>query len=116
MMLAEIPNSGIQPLQNLMVLQRVKREGGDSDAFAKHWNERGLQALEAWARPLAGKFLLGDQVSVADVYLVPQMFSARRFGVTDLSPYPTLTAVERRCEELDAFARARPERQPDYEK
>lgn len=115
-MLAEIPNSGIQPLQNLAVMQKVKRElNGDADAWSKHWNERGLQALEAWARPLAGRFLLGDQVSVADVCLVPQLYSARRFGV-DLSPFPTLTRVEQSCEALDAFARARPERQPDAEK
>jgi maleylpyruvate isomerase len=115
-MLAEIPNSGIQPLQNLAVIQKVKRElGGDGDAWAGHWNERGLQALESWARPLAGKYLMGDEVSVADVCLVPQLYGARRFGV-DLSPFPTLTRVEQACEALDAFARARPERQPDAEK
>jgi len=115
LMLAEIPNSGIQPLQNLAVTQRVKNElGGDPGAWARHWNERGLKALEAWARPLAGKFLAGDQVTVADVYLVPQLYSARRVGV-DLAPFPTLTRVEQACEPLEAFARARPEQQPDAE-
>jgi maleylpyruvate isomerase len=113
-MLAEIPNSGIQPLQNLMVTNKVKELGGDGSAWSKHWNERGLEALEAWAKPLAGKFLLGDEVSVADVYLPPQLYSARRFGV-DLAPFPTLTRVETACESLDAFTRARPERQPDAE-
>ena len=112
--LAEIVNSGIQPLQNLVVLNRVKGLGGDGNAFAKHWNERGLEALEAWAKPLAGKFLLGDEVSVADVYLVPQLFGARRFGA-DLAAFPTLTRVESTCNAMDAFARARPERQPDAE-
>jgi len=115
-MLAEIPNSGIQPLQNLVVTQKVKNElGGDGNAWAREWNERGLAALEGWARPLAGKFMLGDSVTVADVYLVPQLYGARRFGV-DLAPFPTLTRVEQACEALDAFARARPERQPDAEK
>jgi maleylpyruvate isomerase len=113
-MLAEIPNSGIQPLQNLVVMQKVKADGGDANAWSKHWNERGLAALEAWAKPLAGTFLLGDEVTVADVCLVPQLYGARRFGA-DLSPFPTLTRVERACEALDAFARARPERQPDAE-
>src|SRR5205814_9786747 len=66
-MLAEIPNSGIQPFQNLAVTQWVSQElGGDGAAWAKHWNERGLEALEAWAKPLAGTFLLGDAVTVAD--------------------------------------------------
>jgi maleylpyruvate isomerase len=113
-MLVEIVNAGIQPLQNLMVTNKVKEMGGDGSAFAKHFNERGLEALEAWARPLAGKFLLGDEVTVADVYLPPQLYSARRLGV-DLSPFPTLTRVEKACEAIDAFARARPERQPDTE-
>jgi maleylacetoacetate isomerase len=113
-MLAEITNSGIQPLQNLMVMQKVKADGGDDKAWSKHWNERGLEALEAWAKPLAGTFLLGDEVTVADVGLVPQLYGARRFGV-DLKPFPTLTRVESACEALDAFSRARPERQPDAE-
>jgi len=114
MMLAEIPNSGIQPLQNLMVMQKVKADGADANAWSKHWNERGLEALEAWAKPLAGRFLVGDEVTVADVCLVPQLYGARRFGV-DLAPFPTLTRVETACEALDAFQRARPERQPDAE-
>src|SRR5262249_14885310 len=114
-MLAEIPNSGIQPLQNLMVMQKGKNDlGGDENAWAKHWNERGLEALEAWARPLAGKFLVGDSVSVADICLAPQLFSARRFKV-DLAPFPTLTRVEKAYEAMEAFAKARPERQPDAE-
>src|SRR6185436_5841223 len=41
-MLAEVPNSGIQPLQNLAVMQKVKADGGDSNAWSAHWNERGL--------------------------------------------------------------------------
>jgi maleylpyruvate isomerase len=114
MMLAEIPSAGIQPLQNLVVLNRVKELGGEGSAWAKHWNERGLEALEAWAKPMAGRFLLGDEVSVADVYLVPQLYSARRFGA-DLAPFPTLTRVEKACEALNAFARAHPEHQPDAE-
>jgi maleylpyruvate isomerase len=113
-MLAEITNSGIQPLQNLAVTQKVQELGGDGSAWARHWNERGLGALEAWAKPLAGKYLLGDSVTVADVFLVPQLYGARRFG-TDLAPFPTLTRVEAACAALDAFARARPERQPDSE-
>jgi maleylpyruvate isomerase len=111
--LAELPNSGIQPLQNLAVLQRVKDElKGDDKAWAAHWNQRGLSALEAQVAPLAGRFCLGDSLTIADVCLVPQLYSARRFGV-DLSAFPTLTRIEAACAQMDAFARAHPDRQPD---
>jgi maleylpyruvate isomerase len=113
-MLAEMVNSGIQPLQNAPgVLAYVKHAlGGDEQAFARHFVSRGLAALERSALETAGAFLVGDQPSLADVCLVPQLFAARRFGV-DLTPLPTLLAVERACEALAPFAEARPERQPD---
>ena len=62
----------------------------------------------------AGDFLCGDTPTIADVCLVPQMYNAERFD-TDLSACPTLAAVTRRCREMDAFARAAPEQQPDAE-
>jgi maleylpyruvate isomerase len=112
-MLAEICNAGIQPLQNQVVTKKVKNElNADDQAWARFWNERGLKALEARCQAVAGKFCVGDSVTVADVCLVPQLYSARRFGV-DLKPFPTLTRIEAACEGIDAFARARPEKQPD---
>ncbi|MBN1206086.1 MAG: maleylacetoacetate isomerase [Myxococcaceae bacterium] len=112
-MLAEMVNSGIQPLQNLTVLQWVKGElKGDDKAFAAHWNARGLTALEAAVKETAGTYCLGDTVSFADICLVPQLYGARRFGV-DLTPYPTLTRIEAACEKLPAFQAAHPDRQPD---
>lgn len=112
-MLAEMINSGIQPLQNLAVLQRVKGElHGDEKAWAAHWIERGLAAFQASVAPLAGTFCLGDQLSVADVCLVPQLYGARRFGV-DLAPFGLLTRIEAACNALPAFQAAHPDRQPD---
>jgi maleylacetoacetate isomerase len=111
--LAEIVNSGIQPQQNLEVLKRVKRElHADEQAWARSFIERGLAAIEALAPDTAGTFLVGDAPSVADVFLVPQLAAARRFGV-DLAPLGTLTRVEAACAALPAFAAAAPERQPD---
>lgn len=112
--LAELVNAGIQPLQNLSVLERVKElapatHGKD---WAGPFVARGLQAIEETARASAGRFLVGDEPSFADVCLVPQLYSARRFGV-DLEPMPTLLAVERACNELEAFQKAHPDRQPD---
>ena len=112
-MLAEMVNSGIQPLQNLAVLQRIKGElKADDKAWGAHWNVRGLEALEAAVKPLAGRYCVGDEVSLADICLVPQLYGARRFAV-DLTPYPTLLRIEAACNELPAFQAAHPDRQPD---
>jgi maleylpyruvate isomerase len=112
-MLAEMVNSGIQPLQNLVVLQHVKGElKADDRAFGAHWNQRGLAALETAVKETAGTYCVGDSVTFADLCLVPQLYSARRFGV-DLAPYPTLLRIEAACAELPAFQAAHPDRQPD---
>ncbi|WP_224372390.1 maleylacetoacetate isomerase [Hyalangium versicolor] len=112
-MLVEMVNSGIQPLQNTSVAQYVKNElKADEKAFAAHWNVRGLTALEAAVKETAGTYCLGETVSLADIYLVPQLYGARRYGV-DLTPYPTLLRIEAACEKLPAFQAAHPDRQPD---
>lgn len=110
--LAEVVNSGIQPLQNLRVLQQVKAAGLDSDAWARDVIARGLTAMEQLARDTAGTYLVGDAVSVADVCLAPQLYNARRFAVP-LDAYPTLLRAEAAAAVLPAFAEAIPERQPD---
>ena len=111
--LAETINSGIQPFQNLMVLKHVQEKlQADEKAWAKHWIEKGLRAFDGIAAETAGQFSVGDAVSVADVLLVPQLFGARRFGV-ELGEFPRLTRIEKSCEALEAFAKARPEVQPD---
>jgi maleylpyruvate isomerase len=110
----EIVNSGIQPLQNLTLMNELKRLGGDPIAYAKLANERGLAALEAEASDAGGPFTIGDALSLADVFLVPQIYSAKRFKV-DLSAYPFVAAVAARLDELPAFAAAHPDKQPDAE-
>jgi maleylpyruvate isomerase len=112
--LAEMVNAGIQPFQNLGLLQHLRTIGvGDpGELVARHFNARGLGALEALARETAGRFLIGDAPTLADVYLVPQLYGGRRFGV-DLAAFPTLLRVEEACAALPAFAAARPEAQPD---
>jgi len=112
--LAEMVNAGIQPFQNLGLLQHLRTIGvGDpGELVARHFNLRGLGALETLAGETAGRFLIGDAPTLADVYLVPQLYGARRFGV-DLAAFPTLLRVEAACAALPAFAAARPEAQPD---
>lgn len=108
----EIVNSAIQPMQNLTLLRELKRASVDEMAFAKRANEKGLSALEAQAVAFGKGFLVGDQLSLADVCLVPQIYSARRFGV-DVEAFPHLAGIERNLVAHPAVAAAHPDRQPD---
>ncbi len=110
--LAEIVNSGIQPLQNLTTTNQVKAIGGDAVVWPKKFIADGLAAFERATNDIAAEFCVGDHPTIADCCLIPQLTSARRFGV-DVSPYPRLLAIEERCMALPAFANAAPDRQPD---
>jgi maleylacetoacetate isomerase len=110
--LAEMVNAGIQPHQNKASLDRLKALGVDPIAWAREHNERGLAALEAASQETGGTFLVRDAPSIADVYLIPQLYSARRWSV-DLAPYPTLLRVEATCASLPAFAAAHADAQSD---
>jgi maleylacetoacetate isomerase len=108
----------IHPLNNLRVLNYLRNELGQDDqgvgTWYRHWVSEGFRGLEEQAREFSasGRYCFGDGVSLADVYLVPQMFNARRFK-TDLAPFPTLAGISAHLESLPAFAAARPEVQPD---
>jgi len=110
----------VHPIQNLRVLQHVKREYNQSDEqvnrWAQHWIDLGLAALEQTivAQPRRGRFCFGDTPTLADICLVPQLGNARRYGC-DLSPYPAILEIEKNCMALPAFAEAAPEKQPDAE-
>jgi maleylpyruvate isomerase len=119
--LALIVACEVHPLNNLRVLNYLThrlglKEGVRSDWY-RNWVEQGLGAFEAEVArsPHRGSFCHGDTPGLADCCLIPQLFNARRFGC-DLSGYPVLLAIERRCQELAAFRDAAPERQPDAEK
>jgi maleylpyruvate isomerase len=103
--LAEIVNSSIQPLHNQLVLQRIEAGGLERQEWGRFWVTRGLAALEREAAASAGRFLVGDEVSLADVCLVPQLYAARRFGV-EPAMYPTLARIEATCADLPAFREA----------
>jgi maleylpyruvate isomerase len=112
--LAQLVNSGIQPLQNLAVQQKLREAGLDPIPMVRGFVATGLDALEQRARSGGGKFLVGDAPTMADLYLVPQLYASRRVGV-DVDAFPTLRAIELRCERLPAFQRAHPDAQPDRE-
>ncbi|HEX4351591.1 MAG TPA: maleylacetoacetate isomerase [Polyangiales bacterium] len=110
----EIVNSGIQPLQSTYVLNEARRllSAEEANKWPGRAIQPGLRALEVHAERYAGFYSVGDELSLADAYLVPQLYNARRYGL-DLSHFPRLIAVENHLNELDAFAKARPELQPD---
>jgi len=110
----------IHPLNNLRVLGYLAKTLGASEeqklAWYGHWIAEGLAAIEtALARvPATGEFCHGARPSLADVCLVPQVANARRFNCP-LDSYPTVRRIEAACLVLPAFAKARPENQPDAE-
>nr|XP_045009952.1 maleylacetoacetate isomerase isoform X3 [Jaculus jaculus] len=102
--------SGIQPLQNLSVLKQVGQE--NQLTWAQKVIASGFTALEQILQKTAGKYCVGDEVSVADLCLVPQVANAERFKV-DLTPYPTISHINKTLLTLEAFQVSHPCRQPD---
>uniref|UniRef100_A0A182K9D5 GST C-terminal domain-containing protein n=1 Tax=Anopheles christyi TaxID=43041 RepID=A0A182K9D5_9DIPT len=107
---AKVIASGVQPLQNLIVLIHVGEE--KKKEWAQHWITRGFRAIEKLLSTSAGKFCVGDEITLADCCLVPQVFNARRFHV-DLRPYPIILRIDRELEGHPAFRAAHPSNQPD---
>jgi maleylacetoacetate isomerase len=108
----------MHPLNNLRVLNYLRSPLGQDEetvnAWYRHWIAVGFSGLEQEARRATGdgRHMFGQSITVADIYLVPQMFNARRFKC-DLDPYPTLRAISAHLESLPAFAKAAPEAQPN---
>ena len=106
----------IHPLNNLRVLKALRGDfGADQaavDAWAARWIAPGFDALEALVARHGRGWCFGDAPGLADCYLIPQIYSARRFNL-DLAAWPTLRAIEARALAHPAFAAAHPDRQPD---
>ncbi|AQA19302.1 maleylacetoacetate isomerase [Halioglobus japonicus] len=106
----------IQPLCNSGVTEHLKKVMGVSDAGIGEWYERwmprGFVAVEEMLETASTAFATGDAPGMADIFLVPQVYNARRFNL-DMAPYPNITRVVDACNELPAFIEAAPEQQPD---
>ncbi|KAM3594227.1 uncharacterized protein V6R79_004454 [Siganus canaliculatus] len=108
-MISDIIASGIQPLQNLSVIQKI---GAEKVQWAQHFIDRGFQALEPILKQTAGKYCVGDEISMADICLVPQVYNAERFKV-DVAKYPTIQRLNQALIEIEAFKVSHPSCQPD---
>jgi len=109
----------IHPIDNLRVLQYLERtlgvDAAQRDAWYAHWIREGFTAIEAQLASRApAKFCFGDEPTLADVCLVPQVANARRVSL-DLAPFARIRAINEACLALPAFDRARPEKQEDAE-
>ena len=108
----------IHPLNNLRVLKQLASQFQADDtikrAWINHWVSEGFTAFERRIKGSAGWCCVGDEPTLADIVLVPQVFNAERFGV-DLKPYPTIQKVVAHCRAIEAFQLSEPSKQPDAE-
>ena len=116
--LAAIVGCDIHPVNNRRILEALRHDYRADEAAVQRWCGRwiadGFDAIEAMLAtdPERGAFCFGGAPTLADVYLVPQVESARRFEV-DVARWPRIAAVDAACLRLDAFRRAAPALQPD---
>ena len=109
--------SEIQPLNNLGVMNYLKNEMQQSNAvindWYQHWIARGFSALESWLSGAAAtRYCHGDSPTLADCFLVPQVYNAERFSC-NLEPYRNIRRITAQCRLLPEFDAASPEKQPD---
>lgn len=107
---AMVVGMDIHPINNLRVMRYLAHDLAIEEAkrneWTRHWIAEGFTALEAMAED--GPFLGGDAPGIADLFLIPQMFNARRFD-TPLEAYPKLVAIDARATALPAFIAAHPD-------
>lgn len=109
-------NCGIHPIANLKVQQYLTQNLHLSEEqktqWVQYWIQQGMESLEKILLNTAGEFAYGNKLTVADLFVVPQVFSSKRFGIT-LEKFPTIQKVYDSAMKIDAFNKAHPHVQPD---
>ena len=112
--IVEIVNSGIQPLQNISVLDKIGGFGQDKKAWTQFFITKGMAAIEEIVAESRGKYCVGDQVTFADCCIIPQAFACARFDV-DLAQFKNVKEIVDNLSELPEFKAAHASSQPDAE-
>ncbi|WYZ33927.1 hypothetical protein EsH8_I_000203 [Colletotrichum jinshuiense] len=102
----------VQPVTNMRIMRRVRAMGGNAEQWNRELIADGFAAYEAIAKQWAGKYSVGDDISMADVCLLPAYWNAERFGV-DLGVYPTIKEVVQNLKDHPAVLKAHYFNQPD---
>jgi maleylacetoacetate isomerase len=116
--IAQLIACDIHPLNNLRVLGQLEEQfratQAQKEAWMRHWIQSGFVALEELlsTNPSTGEFCEGDEPTMADCCLVPQVYNARRYGV-DMAVFPTISRINQKCLDMPEFDLAQPEKQPD---
>ncbi|KAM3512116.1 hypothetical protein MY11210_004252 [Beauveria gryllotalpidicola] len=110
--LAGIIACDVQPVTNLRILKRLRAIHASAEEWSAELINDGLQAYEETAKGSAGKYSVGEAVTIADVALMPAIWGAERFGVS-LEPYPTVKRIAANLSEHPAFQKAHPFVQDD---
>ncbi|MGK0268971.1 MAG: maleylacetoacetate isomerase [Paraglaciecola sp.] len=104
----------IHPVCNLRVLNYLtvdlKVDAEQKLAWYQHWIVLGFAALESMLEKT--KYCFGAQLTLADIYLIPQVYNALRFEV-DMTLFPKIMNAYQNCNQIDAFIKAKPEHQLD---
>ena len=112
--ICEFINSSMQPMQTTRVIRKLRENKANQPEWLKFFMIKGLNAVSLRRQSHEGRFTVGDTLTMADVFLYPQLYNARLYGIDLQKDYPSLHAVEKVLDEIDAFKESRPEKQPDY--
>lgn len=104
--------AGIQPLQNVTVIDYLNSNGLSGSEFAGETISTRFSDLEVILKDCSGKYCVGDEVTMADLCLAPQVYNAGRFGV-DMSKFPVISRINENLMKIPAFEKGHPAKQPD---
>lgn len=116
--IAAIVGCDIHPVNNRRVLEHLrghfKAEEDQILEWCAKWIVSGFDALEKIlnAEKNRGLYCYGNEPTLADIYLIPQVESARRFKI-DMNRWPLIQAIDKQCMTLPAFINAAPSKQKD---